>query len=85
MAKRAPVSVLIDLNAHYSSLMAGRNSNIKSVVTLIAIGSICWLAAGVVAIAAGAESKIIWTCVLGAVLGAIGIRYSIRRSRRTGI
>ena len=60
-------------------------SNIKAVVTLIAIGSICWLAAGVVAIAAGAQSKIIWTCVLGAVLGAIGIRYSIRRSRRTGI
>jgi hypothetical protein len=60
-------------------------SNIKSVVTLIAIGSICWLAAGVVAIAAGAQAKIIWTCVLGAVLGAMGIRYSIRRSRRTGI
>jgi len=60
-------------------------SNIKSVVTLIAIGSICWLAAGVVAIAAGAESKVIWTCVVGALLGVIGIRYSIRRSRRTGI
>ena len=60
-------------------------SNIKAVVTLIAIGSICWLAAGVVAIAAGAESKIIWTCVVGALLGVVGIRYSIRRSRRTGI
>jgi hypothetical protein len=43
------------------------------------------LAAGVVAIAAGAESKIIWTCVVGALLGAWGIRYSIRRSRRGGI
>jgi hypothetical protein len=62
-----------------------QGSNIKAVVTLIAIGSICWLAAGVVAIAAGAQSKIIWTCVVGAVLGAMGIRYSIRRSRRTGI
>lgn len=60
-------------------------SNIKSVVTLIAIGSICWLAAGVVAIAMGAESKVIWTCVIGAVLGVIGIRYSIRRNRRSGI
>ena len=62
-----------------------QGSNIKAVVTLIAIGTICWLAAGVVAIAAGAESKIIWTCVVGALLGAWGIRYSIRRSRRTGI
>jgi len=62
-----------------------QGSNIKAVVTLIAIGSICWLAAGVVAIAAGAQAKIIWTCVFGAILGAWGIRYSIRRSRRTGI
>ena len=87
MAKRAPVSVLIDLNSHYSSLMSSnqQGSNIKAVVTLIAIGTICWLAAGVVAIAAGAESKIIWTCVVGAALGAMGIRYSIRRSRRSGI
>ena len=60
-------------------------SNIKSVVTLIAISSICWLAAGVVALAMGAESKVIWTCVVGAALGVIGIRYSIRRSRRSGI
>ena len=60
-------------------------SNIKSVVTLIAIGSIAWLAAGVVAIAAGAESKVIWTCVVGAVLGVMGIRYSIRRNRRSSI
>jgi len=60
-------------------------SNIKSVVTLIAIGSICWLATGVVALAMGAESKVIWTCVVGAALGVIGIRYSIRRSRRSGI
>jgi hypothetical protein len=61
------------------------SSNIKTVVILIALGSIGWLAAGVVALAMGAESKVIWTCVVGAALGAIGIRYSIRRSRRTGI
>jgi hypothetical protein len=60
-------------------------SNIKNVVTLIALGSIAWLAAGVVAIAMNADSKIIWTCVVGAVLGVTGIRYSIRRNRRSGI
>jgi hypothetical protein len=60
-------------------------SNIKSVVTLIAAGTIAWIGAGVVALAMGAESKIIWTCVVGALLGVIGIRYSIRRSRRSGI
>ena len=60
-------------------------SNIKNVVTLIAVGTIACIAAGAVAVVIGAESKIIWTCVVGAVLGVIGIRYSIRRSRRSGI
>jgi hypothetical protein len=86
MAERAPISVLIYSHSHYSTLMTSPgSSNIKTVVILIALGSIGWLAAGVVAIAMGAESKVIWTCVVGAALGAIGIRYSIRRSRRTGI
>jgi hypothetical protein len=45
----------------------------------------CWIVAGVFALAANAEAKIIWTCVMGAGLGLIGIRYTIRRSRRSGI
>jgi hypothetical protein len=86
MAERTPISVLIYSHSHYSTLMTSPgSSNIKTVVILIALGSIGWLAAGVVALAMGAESKVIWTCVVGAALGAIGIRYSIRRSRRTGI
>ena len=60
-------------------------SNIKNVVTLIAVGTIAWIAAGAVAVVIDAESKIIWTCVVGAVLGVMGIRYTIRRSRRSGI
>jgi hypothetical protein len=39
----------------------------------------------VVALAAGAESKIIWTCVVGAALGVTGIRYSVRRNRKSAI
>ena len=86
MAERTPISVLIYAHSHYSTLMTSPgSSNIKTVVILIALGSIAWLAAGVVALAMGAESKVIWTCVVGAALGATVIRYSIRRSRRTGI
>jgi len=66
-------------------MTSGQGSNIKTVVLLIALGSIAWLAAGVIAIAIGAEAKVIWTCVVGAALGVIGIRYSIRRARRSGI
>jgi hypothetical protein len=60
-------------------------SNIKNVVILVTVGTIAWMAAGVVALAMGAEAKIIWVCVVGAALGVTGIRYSIRRSRRSGI
>ncbi len=60
-------------------------SNIKNVVTLIAVVTIASIAADAVAVVIGAESRIIWTCVVGAGLGVIGIRYSIRRSRRSGI
>ena len=60
-------------------------STINSVVTLVSIGTICWITAGVIALAMGAEAKIIWTCVVGAALGVTGVRYSIRRNRKSGI
>ena len=65
--------------------MSKERSTIYSVVTLVAFGTICWVAAGVIALAIGADSKILWTCFLGAALGVIGIRYSIRRNKREGL
>ena len=62
-----------------------QKSPIKTVVTLIAIGTIAWLIAGMVALTLDVDSKYIWTCVVGALLGVTGIRYSIRRDRRSGI
>lgn len=66
-------------------MTTNEKSTIKSVVTLVAVGTICWIAGGVIAIAAGAESKIIWTCFVGAILGLTGIRYSVRRNRKSAI
>ena len=60
-------------------------TRLRNAVTLVAIGSTCWVIAGVIAIAMGADAKIIWTCVSGAALGLIGIRYTIRRERRSGL
>ena len=60
-------------------------TRLRNAVTLVAIGITCWVIAGVIAIAMGADAKIIWTCVSGAVLGLIGIRYTVRRDRRSGI
>jgi uncharacterized membrane protein HdeD (DUF308 family) len=60
-------------------------SRLRNAVTLVAIGTMCWVIAGVIAIATNAEATIIWTCVMGVGLGLVGIRYTIRRSSRSGI
>lgn len=60
-------------------------TRLRNAVTLVAIGTLCWIIAGVIALAMSADAKIIWTCVSGVVLGLLGIRYTIRRDRRTGI
>jgi hypothetical protein len=60
-------------------------TRLRNAVTLVAIGIICWVVAGVIALAADADAKIIWTCISGVILGVLGIRYTIRRERRSGI
>lgn len=60
-------------------------SEMQSSVTLITIGTIAWIIVGFYFAATGAESKLIWTCVSGAVLGLWGRRYSKRRSARGGL
>jgi hypothetical protein len=60
-------------------------TRLRNALTLVAIGTICWVVAGVIALAVNAEAKVIWTCVSGAALGLIGVRYTIRRERRSGI
>jgi CHASE2 domain-containing sensor protein len=66
-------------------MTTSQRSTITSVVTLVSIGTICWVAAGVIALAMGSEAKIIWTCLVGAALGATGIRYSVRRNKKSAI
>ena len=60
-------------------------TRLRNAITLVAIGTIGWIVAGVIALACGADAKIIWTCISGAILGVLGIRYTIRRERRSGI
>jgi len=58
---------------------------VKSVVTLISAGIALWIIGFVVCLAIGADAKVLWTCVMGVLLGLIGIRYTIRRARKSGI
>jgi hypothetical protein len=59
--------------------------NLRSIVLLITAGTIAWLIAGAVFLVLGSDTKYVWTCVCGAALGVFGVRYTIRRSRRSGI
>ena len=61
------------------------DTNVRSAVLLIAIGTIAWLIAGAVFLITGSETKYVWTCACGAALGVFGIRYTIRRARKSGI
>ena len=61
------------------------DKNLRSIVLLITAGTIAWLIAGAVFLVLGSDTKYVWTCVCGAALGIFGVRYTIRRSRRSGI
>jgi hypothetical protein len=54
-------------------------------VALIIAGICAWVVAAIIGILLNAEAKFIWTCVTGAALGFVGIRYTIRRDRRSGL
>ncbi len=60
-------------------------TRLRNAVTLVVIGIICWAIAGVIALAVNADAKILWTCVSGVVLGLLGVRYTVRRERRSGL
>lgn len=68
-----------------SSNNSDNKSEIKSVVTLITLGTVAWVIAGLYFVITSADSKMVWTCLAGAALGAWGIRYSKRRAARSGI
>ena len=54
----------------------------RSAIPVIIIGIILWTIALIFAIIVNAVAKIILTCVLGILLGFIGIRYTKRRANR---
>ncbi len=54
-------------------------------VALIIAGICAWVVAAIMGLLLNADAKFIWTCITGAALGLVGIRYTIRRDRRSGI
>ena len=56
----------------------------RAAVMTIITGIVIWCVALVVLIATSASSEKIYTCIVGALLGLIGLRYTIRRAKREG-
>ncbi len=54
----------------------------KEAIFVISLGIVLWIIAFVFAIVINADTKILWICVVGALLGVIGLRYTIKRGRR---
>jgi hypothetical protein len=72
-------------NATYSLSESSMIHFMRGAIPVIVIGIILWTIALVVAIIANAMAKVIFACILGIVLGLIGIRYTKRRAKREGI
>ena len=58
------------------------SSRISGAVPIIIAGIMVWTIALIIAIIVNAVAKIILTCVIGILLGFIGIRYTRRRAKR---
>ena len=57
----------------------------KQAIFVIAMGIVLWIVAFVFAVVMNAESNILWICVVGALLGVIGLRYTIKKGRKEKI
>ena len=57
----------------------------KQAIFVIAMGIVLWIVAFVFAIVMNAGSNILWICVVGALLGVIGLRYTIKKGRKEKI
>ena len=57
----------------------------KQAIFVIAMGIVLWIVAFVFALVMNADSKILWICVVGALLGVIGLRYTIKKGRKEKI
>ena len=54
----------------------------KEAIFVISMGIVLWIIALVFAIVMNADTNVLWICVIGAALGAIGLRYTIKRGRK---
>ena len=59
--------------------------DMKEAVFVIAMGIVLWIIALVFAIVMNASSTVLWICLIGALLGVVGLRYTIKRGRKNAL
>ncbi len=81
--RRVTIAILFGMVAMVLiSGLQGQALNMKEAIFVISMGIVLWIIAFVFAIVMNADSNVLWICVIGAVLGAIGLRYTIKRGRK---
>lgn len=54
-------------------------------ISLVIAGMIIWVVAAIFGLAVGASSRFIWTCVVGFLLGFVGIAITFLKDRAGGV
>ena len=81
--RRVTIAILFGMVAMVLiSGLQGQALNMKEAIFVISMGIVLWIIAFVFAIVMNADSNVLWICVIGAVLGAIGLRYTIKRGQK---
>lgn len=57
----------------------------RTMISLVIAGMVLWVVAGIFGLAVGANSKFIWTCIVGFLLGFVGIAITVAKDRAGGV
>lgn len=54
----------------------------RTMIALVIAGMMIWVVAAIIGLAVGADSKFIWTCIVGFLLGFVGIAITTLKARK---
>ena len=57
----------------------------RTMISLVIAGMIIWVVAAILGLALGASTKFIWTCIVGFLLGFVGIAITYFKDRADGV
>jgi len=57
----------------------------RTMITLVVTGQIIWVVAAIIGLLVNTDSKFIWTCITGVLLGFVGIALTIQRDKKKAL